>query len=66
MNYKYKEKKLTEKSFQRVSAKYYRLFPGNFYHKILLSLSDVSLNSKGLLTGISTNSTFKTVIKSSK
>ena len=47
--------------FQRTTAKYYILFPGKFYQTILLSLSDVNLYSKSLLTEISANSTFRTM-----
>ena len=47
--------------FQKVTAKYYELFPGKLYQAILLSLSDVNLYFKSLLTAIIVNNTFRTV-----
>ena len=47
--------------FQKVTAKYYELFPGKLCQAILLSLSDVNLYSKSLLTAIIVNNTFRTV-----
>ena len=47
--------------FQKVTAKYYELFPGKLYQAILLSLSDVNIHFKSLLTAIIVNNTFRTV-----
>ena len=47
--------------FQKVTAKHYEVFPGKLGKAILLYLSDVKLYSKSLLTGISVNTTFRTV-----